>query len=163
MHELFPPELRQQCHASRRVDQGICGFPSKLSHEALPRGFPTGLSHMPPWCESILSGKVGAVQGKQVPLEWTETAGDYWNGGTTLEFLSSFLLRAPPLEMRWEHQEYLPDVAGKGSLISSYTVEIGHVCIWSGLSSFLSSGDGYVRELLELQQGCEGPFGSSGG
>ena len=32
-----------------------------------------------------------------------------------------------------------------------------------GLSCFLSSGDGYVRELLELQQGCEGPFGSSRG
>ena len=25
----------------------------------------------------------------------------------------------------------------------------------------LSIGDGYVGELLELQQGCEGPFGSS--
>ena len=29
----------------RRVDQGICGFPSRLSHEAFPRGFLTGLSH----------------------------------------------------------------------------------------------------------------------
>ena len=35
-------------------DQGICGFPSRLSHEAFPRGFPTGMSHVPPWCESIL-------------------------------------------------------------------------------------------------------------
>ena len=35
--------------------------------------------------------------------------------------------------------------------------------MWAGLSYFLSSGDGYVRELLELQQGCEGPFGSSRG
>ena len=26
-------------------DQGICGFPSRLSHEAFPRGFPTRLSH----------------------------------------------------------------------------------------------------------------------
>ena len=26
------------------------------------------------------------------------------------------------------------------------------------LSCFLSSGDGYVRELLELQQGCEDPL-----
>ena len=25
-----------------------------LSLEAFPRGFPTGLSHVPPWCESIL-------------------------------------------------------------------------------------------------------------
>ena len=29
-------------------------FPSRLSQEAFPRGFPTGLSHVPPWCESIL-------------------------------------------------------------------------------------------------------------
>ena len=29
--------------------------------------------------------------------------------------------------------------------------------------AFLPSGDGYVGELLELQQGCEGPFGSSRG
>ena len=28
----------------RLVDQGICGFPSRLSHEAFPRSFPTGLS-----------------------------------------------------------------------------------------------------------------------
>ena len=33
----------------------------------------------------------------------------------------------------------------------------------AGLSCFLWSGDGYVGELLELQQGCEGPFGSSRG
>ena len=45
MHERFPPELEQQCHASLRVDQGISGFPSRLSHEAFPRGFPTRLSH----------------------------------------------------------------------------------------------------------------------
>ena len=31
--------------------------------------------------------------------------------------------------------------------------------MWAGLSCFLSSGDGYVGELLELQHGCEGPFG----
>ena len=28
---------------------------------------------------------------------------------------------------------------------------------------FLSSGDGYVRELLELPQGCQGPFQGSRG
>ena len=43
-------------------------LPSKLSHEAFPRGFPTGLSHVPPWCESILGLKIQAVQGKQVSL-----------------------------------------------------------------------------------------------
>ena len=28
-------------HASLREDQGICGFPSRLSHEAFPQGCPT--------------------------------------------------------------------------------------------------------------------------
>ena len=78
MHERFPPELQQQCGASLRVDQRICGFPSWLSHEVFPRVFPTGLSHVPPWCESILGLKVDAVQGKQVSLEWSETSGGLW-------------------------------------------------------------------------------------
>ena len=49
-----------------------------LSLEAFPRGFPTGLSHEPPWCESILGLNVEAVQGKQVSLEWTETSRGLW-------------------------------------------------------------------------------------
>ena len=78
MHERFSPEVQQQYNTSIRVDQGICGFPSRLSHEAFPRGFPTGLSHVPPWCESNLGLNVEAVQGKQVSLEWTETSGGLW-------------------------------------------------------------------------------------
>ena len=66
----------------------------------------------------------------------------------TLEFLSSFLLRAPPLEMR---QECLPNEAGKGSFISSYEAEMGLLWMLAGPSFFLSSGDGYVGEFLELQ------------
>ena len=119
MHVRFPPELQQQCHRSLRVDQGICSFPSRLSHEAFPRGFPTGLYHVPPWCESIPALKVEAVQGKQVSLEWTKTSRDSGNGGTTLQFLSPFLWRAPPLEMRWKCWEFFPDQVGKGSLISN--------------------------------------------
>ena len=56
-------------------DQGLS---SRLSHEDFPRGFPTGLSHVPPWCESILGLKVEAVQGKQVSLEWTEISVGIW-------------------------------------------------------------------------------------
>ena len=74
----FPPELKQQCHAFHGVDQGICGFSSRLSHEDIQRGFPTGLSHVPQSCESILGLKDEAVQGKQVSLEWTETSGGLW-------------------------------------------------------------------------------------
>ena len=78
-----------------------------------------------------------------------------------LEFLSPFLWRAPYLEMRRERREFFPDHAGKGSLLSSYEAETGLLWMWAGPSCFLSRGDGYVGELLELQQGCEGPFGSS--
>ena len=78
MHVRFPTELWQQYHASLCEDEGICGFPSRLSHEAFPRGFVTGLSHEPPWCVSILGLKFEAVQGKQVSLEWTETSGGLW-------------------------------------------------------------------------------------
>ena len=45
--------------------------------------------------------------------------GDSWNVGTTLEFLSPFLWRAPPLEMGRESQEFVPEHTGKGSLLSS--------------------------------------------
>ena len=78
MHVSFPPELFQQCHASIHVDQAICGFSSRLSHEAFQRGFPSVMSHVPPWCQSILGLKVEAVQGKQISLEWTETSGGLW-------------------------------------------------------------------------------------
>ena len=78
MHVRFPPQLQQHCHASLRVDQVICGFPSRLSHEAFQGGFPTGLCDVPLWCESILGLNVEAVQGKQFSLEWTETSGGLW-------------------------------------------------------------------------------------
>ena len=87
--------------------------------------------------------------------------GNSENGGTTLEFLSSFLWRAPRLEMEQEGREFFPDHAGKGSLHWSYEAEKGLLRMWAGLSFFLSSGNGYVGELPELQQGCEAPFGSS--
>ena len=82
MHVRFPPELLEQCHASFAWIKGSVAF---------PRGFPTGLSHVPPWCEWILGLKVEAVQGKQVSLEWTETSGGLWewwhDPGVPLAFL----------------------------------------------------------------------------
>ena len=57
--------------------------------------------------------KVEAVQGKQVSLEWSEPLRDSGNGGTTMEFLSPFLWRAPPLEMRRERREFIQNTQGK--------------------------------------------------
>ena len=62
---------------SSRAVAAVQRFPSSgsrdlwLSLEAFPRGFPTGLSHVPPWCESILGLKVVAIERKQISLEWT--------------------------------------------------------------------------------------------
>ena len=109
------PEWGHARALSSRAVAAVSCFPSResrdlwLSLEAFPRGFPTGLSHVPPRCESILGVKVEAVLGKQVPLKWTETMVDSWNGGTTLEFLSPFLLRALALEMPREHGKIFPD------------------------------------------------------
>ena len=63
--------------------------------------------------------------------------------------------------MRRERREFFADHAGKGSLLSNYEAETGLLWTWAGLLCFLSSGDGYVGELLELQEWCEGPFVSS--
>ena len=116
---------------------------------------------MPPWCESILGLKVEAVQGKQLTLEWTETFAGHWEWSHDPGVPLAFPVGVLPLWMRRERREFFPDHAGKGSLLSSYEAESGLLWMWAGLWCFLSSGDGYVGELLELQQGCEGPFGSS--
>ena len=82
----FSPPL-EWGHASGLSSQAVAAvsrFPSRgsrdlgLSLKAFTRGFPTGLSHVPPWCESILGLKVEALKGKQVSLEWTETSGGLW-------------------------------------------------------------------------------------
>ena len=58
---------------SSRALEIVSRFPSPgsrdqgLSLEAFPRGFPKGLSHVPPWCESILGLKVEAVQENRFP------------------------------------------------------------------------------------------------
>ena len=78
---------------SSRAVAAVSRFPSRgsrdqgLSLEAFPRGFPTGLSYVPPWCESILGLKFEAVQGKQFSWNGLKYLGDSGNGGTTLEFL----------------------------------------------------------------------------
>ena len=69
---------------SSRAEAAVSRFPSSGSRdqwlflEPFPRGFSTGLSQVPPWCESILGLKVEAVQGKQISLEWTEISGGLW-------------------------------------------------------------------------------------
>ena len=110
---LFSQELQQQCHASLRVDQGICGFPWRLSHEAFPRGYPTRLSHVPQCCESILGLKVEAVQGKQVSLEWIETSGGLWEWWQDPGVPLAFPVESAPLGMRQECREFFPTTQGK--------------------------------------------------
>ena len=86
LHSGVSPRL-ELGHAhvvSSRSVAAVSRFPScgsrdqGLSLEAFLRGFPTGLSLVPRWCELILGLKVDAVQGKQFSLEWTETFRGLW-------------------------------------------------------------------------------------
>ena len=83
MQVRFPPSCSSSVELPfARIKVSVAfprGFPRRipttLSHQAFPRGFPTVMSHVPPWCQSILGLKVEAVPGKQASLEWTETSG----------------------------------------------------------------------------------------
>ena len=86
---------------------------------AFPRGFPTGLSHVPPWCESIVGFKVEAVQGKQVSLEWTETSGGLWEWWHDPGVPLAFPVDSTSSLDVTEHWEFYPNHAGEGSLLSS--------------------------------------------
>ena len=153
------------------MHQGICGFPSSLFREAFPRGFPTWLSHeaFPQGCPTCHRGvsRSSARNSRQcreirVPWNGLRHLGDSGNGGTILEFLSPFLWRAPPLDLRWERREFFPDHAGKGSLLSSRRRKRGSsVCgrdsrsssrVERGMSGiFLSCSKG-VKDPLEVPE-----------
>ena len=109
---------------------------------------------MPPWCESILGLKVEAVQGKQVSLEWTDIWGTL--GMVARPWSSSRLSYGESLLLTCDgnagnsfptKQERIPPL--------EYEAETVLLWMWAELSCFLSSRDGYVGELLELQQWCE--------
>ena len=127
-------------------------------HEAFPRGFPTGLSHVPPCCESFLGLKVETVQGKQDSLEWTETSGGLWECGSTLEFLSPFMWRSPLLEMRRERREFFPTTQGKDP--SSRPRRRKRDSFGCGLDSRASSRveTGMSRNVLSCSKGVKHPL-----
>ena len=116
---------------------------------------------MPPWCESILSLKVEAVQGKKVSVEWNETSRGVWERWHDPGVPVAFPVESASSGDATGTPGILSRHTVKGYLVSSYEGEKGLLWMWAGLSCFLSSGDGYVGELLELQQWCEGHFGNS--
>ena len=78
----------------------------------------TGLSQLPSCLEWIIGVTVESVQGNAVYLEWTWTLGSFRIVARPMEFLSSFMLRLAPLEVRQERRDSFPDEAGKWNLIS---------------------------------------------
>ena len=100
------------------------------------------------------------MQGKQVSLEWTETSGglfEWWHDpGVPLAFpVESASSRDTPGIISRPRRERIPPLELGGGNRAPLDM--------AGLWGFLSSGDRFVGELLELQQGCEGPFVSSRG
>ena len=150
-------ESPQGSQSSSRVGAWMCAFlPSCSSSVTLPfawikgsvafaRGFPTGLSHVPLWCELILGLKSRQCRENRFPWNGLRHLGDSGNGGTTLEFLSPFLRRAPPLELRRKRGNSFPSTQGKDP-----SVELG-----GGNGAPLDVGRTLVLPL-EWRRVCQG-------
>ena len=67
------------------------------------------------WINGVI---VESLQGNPVYLEWTGALGSFGMVVRPLEFLSTFKLRPPPLEVRQDRWDSFPDEAGNGTLIS---------------------------------------------
>ena len=122
-------ESPQWSQSSSRVGACTCAFLSSCSSRvtlpfawikgsvAFPRGFTTRLSHrvFPRATVVSRSSASKSRQCRENRFHWNglRQQGDSGNGGTTLEFLSPFLWRAPPLEMRRECRNSFPTTQGK--------------------------------------------------
>ncbi|KAI4567118.1 hypothetical protein MJT46_008332 [Ovis ammon polii x Ovis aries] len=113
----FP--TKQGKDPSSRARRRKRGSPGYVRDPRASSRVETGLSHVHTWWESILCVNVKAVQGKQFPLEWTDTSGgllEWWHDpGVPL----AFPVESASLEMRRECREFFPCETGKGSLILS--------------------------------------------
>ena len=98
------------------------------------------------------------MQGKQVSLEWTEISGGLWEWWHDPGVPVAFPVESASSGDATGTPGILSRHTVKGYLVSSYEGEKGLLWMWAGLSCFLSSGDGYVGELLELQQGVKDPL-----
>ena len=97
MRDPFPAWSRKNSRLSGHISRGgTLNSKVERNSSVMPQvAFPgvrvlTGLSDGPPLWESLLGMKVEAVQGKQVPLAWTETSGEllvWWHDpGIPLSF-----------------------------------------------------------------------------
>ena len=104
--------------------------------------------------------KVKAVQGKEFSLKWTEKSGRRWDWWQDPGVPLFFPVESASSGDATGTPEFFLYHVEKGSLLSSYVAETGLLWMWAGHSCYFLSGDEYVGELLELQQACEGPYGS---
>ena len=92
------------------------------------------------------------------PWKGLRDLGDSGNGGTTLEFLSRFLWRAPPLEMGRERREFFHNYAGKDPSSRARRQKRGSS--GCGLDSRASSGveTGISGNFLSCSKGVKDPL-----
>ena len=76
----------------------------------------------------------------------------------TLEFLSPFLWRAPPLEMRRQRREFFPDHAGNGSLLSTLEAETGLLWMWGNSRASSRVETGMSGNFLSCSKGVKDPL-----
>ena len=126
---------------------------------AFPRGFPTGLSLVPPLCETILGLKVETVQGKQVSLEWTEISGGLWEWWHDPGAPLAFPVESASSELRRDRRDFFPTTQGKDP--SSRPRRRKRGSSGCGRDSRVSSGVETCMSgnFLSCSKGLKNPFG----
>ena len=76
-----------------------------------------------------------------------------------LEFLSTFLLKAPALDMRQDAGKPFPKKQGKESSSRAEKGQTGLLLNLAGPSVFFSTGHGYVGNFLSCRKCVKDPFG----
>ena len=116
------------------------------------------MSHVPQRCESILCLKAEAVQGKQVPLEWTETSGGLWECGTPLEFLSPFLWERLLWRCDGKAGNSFPTTQGKDHSSRAMRRKLGSSGCGRDSRSSSRLEMGMSRNLLSCSKGVKDPL-----
>ena len=130
------------------------GFPTRLSHDAFPQGCPTchrGVSRSS-------AGKSRQCRKNRFPWNGLRHLGDSGTGGTTLEFLSSFLWRVPPLEMRRERREFFPDHTGKDPSSRARRPKRGSSGCWRDSHASSRVDTGMSGNFLSCSKGVKDPL-----
>ena len=158
----YPEEPRFRLLAREEGSFPACSGKNSRHCHRFPRG---GALHtkgernsrvVPPFPESPTY--LSPFQGNLFSVHCLRHLGDSGNCGTTLEFLSPFLWRAPPLEMVRERQESFPTRQGKDSYSRTRRRKQGSSGCWRNSRASSRVETGMSGIFLSCSKGVKDPL-----